>query len=58
MMYTAGVVAVSIYLLVSQKTVTAHSRNMGRGVYCPTEAVPKDLNLNFPGGLMAASKFE
>mmetsp|Transcript_13709 Transcript_13709/g.13254 ORF Transcript_13709/g.13254 Transcript_13709/m.13254 type:complete len:516 (+) Transcript_13709:291-1838(+) len=53
MMYTAGIVAVSIYLLVSQKTVTAHSRNMGRGVYCPTGPVPKDLNLNFPGGLMA-----
>jgi hypothetical protein len=58
MMYTAGVVAVSICLLVSQKTVTAHSRNMANPAFCPGGSRPKDLNLGFPGGLMMASKYK
>jgi hypothetical protein len=57
-MYTAGVVAVSICVLLSQKIVTAHSRNMGSPAYCPGGVRPKDLVFGFPNGLMATGKFE
>jgi hypothetical protein len=59
MMYPAGFVTVAVGLLVSQKTVTAHSRNMVNPVYCPSGAVaPKNLGSGTSNGLMNAGKFE
>jgi hypothetical protein len=59
MMYPARFVTVAVCLLVSQKTVTAHSRNMVNPVYCPGSLVrPKNLGPGTSGGLMNAGKFE
>jgi hypothetical protein len=59
MIYPTGFMTVAVCLLVSRKTVTAHSRNMVNPVYCPGGSVrPKNIGPGTSGGLMNAGKFE